>query len=68
LGDGVHNFIDGVAIAATFLTSPSLGVITTLAIAAHEIPQEIADFGVLIDGGSARLGRFFKISFRLLLP
>lgn len=54
LGDGVHNFIDGVAIAATFLTNPSLGVVTTLAIAAHEIPQEIADFSVLIHGGLSK--------------
>ncbi|MBP9699777.1 ZIP family metal transporter [Candidatus Woesebacteria bacterium] len=51
LGDAVHNFIDGVAIAAAFLVSPALGVTTTLAIAAHEIPQEIADFSVLISGG-----------------
>ena len=51
VGDGIHNFIDGVAIAATFMANPGLGVITTLAIAAHEIPQEIADFGVLLRGG-----------------
>lgn len=54
LGDGVHNFIDGVAIAAAFLTNPSLGVVTTLAIAAHEIPQEIADFSVLVHGGLSK--------------
>ncbi len=51
LGDAVHNFIDGVAIAAAFLVNPALGMTTTLAIAAHEIPQEIADFSVLISGG-----------------
>lgn len=51
LGDGLHNFIDGVAIAASFLTSPLLGFTTTLAIAAHEAPHEIADFSVLIAGG-----------------
>ncbi len=51
IGDGIHNFIDGVVIAATFLTSPELGLITTIAIAAHEIPQEIADFGILIHSG-----------------
>lgn len=51
LGDGLHNFIDGVAIAASFLTSPILGLTTTLAIAAHEAPHEIADFSVLIAGG-----------------
>lgn len=51
LGDSLHNFIDGVAIAAAFLVSPGLGLATTLAIAAHEVPQEIADFSVLVHGG-----------------
>lgn len=51
LGDGLHNFIDGIAIAAAFLSSPGLGIATTLAIAAHEAPHEIADFSVLIAGG-----------------
>jgi len=51
IGDGIHNLIDGITIAATFLTSFNLGVITTIAIAAHEIPQEIADFGILINSG-----------------
>ena len=51
MGDAIHNFIDGVVIATTFLTSPELGVITTIAIAAHEIPQEIADFSILIHSG-----------------
>jgi len=50
-GDAVHNFIDGLIIAATFLTSPSLGIITSIAIALHEIPQEIGDFGVLLYAG-----------------
>jgi len=50
-GDGVHNFIDGLMIAASFLVSPKLGLTTTLAVAAHEIPQEIGDFGVLLYGG-----------------
>jgi zinc and cadmium transporter len=54
IGDTLHNFIDGVVIAATFLVSPTLGVTTTLAVAAHEIPQEVADFGILL---SARFGR-----------
>lgn len=51
IGDSFHNFIDGVAIAAAFLVSPTLGVITTLAIAFHEIPQELADLSVLVAGG-----------------
>lgn len=47
-GDAFHNFIDGVAIAATFLVSPALGVPTALAVAAHELPQEIGDFSILV--------------------
>lgn len=50
-GDTIHNFIDGVAIAAGFLVSPITGIITTLAVAAHEIPQEIGDFGLLLSKG-----------------
>ena len=51
LGDGVHNFIDGLVIAAAFVIDVKLGVVTTLAVALHEIPQEIGDFGVLIYAG-----------------
>jgi len=51
VGDGVHNFIDGMIIAATFVLSFELGFITTLAVISHEIPQEIGDFGVLIYSG-----------------
>ena len=54
LGDGVHNFIDGVAIAATFILNPSIGLMTALAVAAHEIPQEIADFSVLLSRGLSK--------------
>ncbi len=53
-GDSVHNFIDGVVIAATFLVSIPLGIVTTLAVAAHEIPQEIGDFGILLHKGLRR--------------
>ena len=54
VGDTLHNFIDGIAIAAGFLVSPSTGIIVTLAVAAHEIPQEIGDFGLLLHKGMAR--------------
>jgi zinc and cadmium transporter len=50
-GDAVHNFIDGLVLAATFIADVRLGVVTTLAIALHEIPQEIGDFGVLLYAG-----------------
>ena len=51
IGDGIHNFIGGVAVAGTFLIDIRLGITTWLAAAAHEIPQEIGDFGVLLHGG-----------------
>jgi zinc and cadmium transporter len=51
VGDGVHNFIDGMVIAGSFLASYSLGMATTLGVVFHEIPQEIGDFGVLVYGG-----------------
>jgi len=51
IGDGIHNFIDGMVIAASYILSWDLGVATTLAVIFHEIPQEIGDFGVLIYGG-----------------
>lgn len=51
LGDTFHNFIDGVIIAATFLVDIRLGIVTSLAVAAHEIPQEIGDFGLLLHRG-----------------
>ncbi|HLG23612.1 MAG TPA: ZIP family metal transporter [Candidatus Nanoarchaeia archaeon] len=54
MGDAVHNFIDGAVIAVSFLHSTSLGIVTTIAIIAHEIPQEIGDFAVLIYGGFSR--------------
>jgi len=54
LGDGVHNFIDGAVIAASFIASATLGATTTLAVIAHEIPQEIGDFGILVYGGLSK--------------
>lgn len=59
IGDGVHNFIDGLIIAAAFLVDIHLGLVTTLAIALHEIPQEIGDFGVLVYGGFSKLKALF---------
>ena len=55
IGDGVHNFIDGMIIAASFVTDAHLGLVTTIAVAAHEIPQEISDFGILVYGGFSKL-------------
>ncbi|MBD3361763.1 ZIP family metal transporter [Candidatus Woesearchaeota archaeon] len=54
LGDGVHNFIDGMIVAVAYMISVPLGLITTLAVIFHEIPQEIGDFGVLIYSGFSR--------------
>lgn len=54
VGDGLHNFTDGILIAAAFLTDPHLGLVTALAIIAHEIPQEIGDFIVLLNAGFSR--------------
>jgi len=51
IGDSIHNFIDGLIMATSFVISIPLGMTTTMAIALHEIPQEIGDFGVLIYGG-----------------
>lgn len=54
IGDTLHNFTDGMAIAATFLISIPLGIVTSLAVAAHEIPQEIGDFGLMLNKGLKR--------------
>lgn len=54
IGDTIHNFVDGITIAATFTVSIPLGIITTLAVGAHEIPQEIGDFGVMLRHGLSR--------------
>ena len=54
IGDGVHNFIDGLVIAASFLVGVPFGTITTLLIIGHEIPQELGDFGALVYGGFGR--------------
>jgi zinc and cadmium transporter len=54
LGDGLHNFLGGLGVASVFLIDARLGITTWLAAAAHEVPQELGDFGVLIHGGWSR--------------
>ncbi|MDB5162409.1 MAG: hypothetical protein JWO54_885 [Candidatus Saccharibacteria bacterium] len=54
IGDTVHNLLDGVAIAAAFLISIPTGIVTALAVAAHEIPQEVGEFGILLSKGMSR--------------
>ncbi len=54
IGDGFHNFVDGALIAASFLASVPIGIVTTFAIVAHEIPQELSDFAILIHGGFSK--------------
>jgi zinc and cadmium transporter len=53
-GDALHNMTDGAAIAAAFLVSPELGLLTTVAVLLHELPQEIGDFAILVDHGYSR--------------
>ena len=55
IGDAFHNLVDGILIAAAFLTSIPLGVATALAVIAHEVPQEVGDFAILLDGGYGRM-------------
>ena len=59
IGDGVHNFIDGVTMTTAFLTSIPLGITASLAVAAHEIPQEIGDMGVLLANGLSKSKALF---------
>jgi zinc and cadmium transporter len=54
IGDTIHNFVDGILIAAAFMTDTHLGIVTALAIAAHEIPQELGDFVILLQSGFSR--------------
>ena len=58
VGDAFHNFVDGVLIAAAFMQDVQLGIITALAIIAHEIPQEIGDFLILLNSGYGKLRAF----------
>lgn len=54
VGDGIHNFVDGLVIGASFIVDVHFGLVTTLVIILHEIPQEMGDFGVLVYGGFSR--------------
>jgi len=59
VGDSVHNILDGLVIAGTFMVSTYLGVITTILIIAHEVPQELGVFGVLVSGGFNKYNALF---------
>jgi len=63
VGDAFHNFVDGVVIAAAFLTSVPMGIATALAVIAHEIPQELGDFAILLHSG---LGKARAFAYNLL--
>jgi zinc and cadmium transporter len=58
-GDAIHNFIDGLIIAASFVADINLGIVTTLAVVLHEVPQELGDFGVLVYGGFGKAKALF---------
>lgn len=65
-GDTIHNFIDGVAIAAAYLTNPFFGLVVTLATFLHETPHEIGDFGILMSAGWTRTKTFVANLFSAL--
>lgn len=67
IGDGIHNFIDGLIIGTSYLASIPVGIATTIAVIFHEIPQEIGDFGVLVYGGfSTKKALFFNFLIALI--
>jgi len=59
IGDGIHNFIDGMIIAGSYMVNISLGATTTMAVILHEVPQEIGDFSVLVYGGFTKSKALF---------
>jgi zinc and cadmium transporter len=63
VGDTFHNFVDGILIAAAFMSDIQLGIVTTIAIIAHEIPQEVGDFVILLHSGFSRVR---ALAFNLL--
>ncbi|MEJ8566094.1 ZIP family metal transporter [Elongatibacter sediminis] len=69
IGDGLHNFLGGLAIGSTFLLDPRAGIMAWIAAAAHEIPQEFGDFGCLVHGGwSRRRALLFNFISALTFP
>ncbi len=58
VGDTFHNFVDGIIIAAAFLADVNLGIVTSLAIVAHEVPQEVGDFAILLNSGYSKARAF----------
>jgi zinc and cadmium transporter len=62
IGDALHNFVDGILIATSFFVSVPLGVVTSFAVIAHEVPQELGDFVVLLEGGMERR-RAYALNF-----
>ena len=69
IGDAVHNFLGGLGIASTFLIDPSAGVVAWFAAAAHEVPQELGDFGILVHGGyPRRKALFWNFASALTFP
>jgi zinc and cadmium transporter len=63
IGDGIHNALDGVAIAAAFMSGTEVGIVTSIAVIAHEIPHEVGDFAILLHGG---LSRARALAFNML--
>jgi zinc and cadmium transporter len=59
IGDSFHNFLDGIVISASFLISINMGIIVSLSVITHEIPQEIGDFAILIESGYSKKKAFF---------
>lgn len=60
IGDAIHNFADGIVIGSAFLVNPTVGVVTALGIALHEVPQEIAEYGVLLRAGYSKMQATFS--------
>jgi zinc and cadmium transporter len=59
IGDAFHNFVDGILIATAFLISVPLGVVTSIAVIAHEVPQELGDFVILLESGMSRMKAYW---------